>query len=107
MELVKKLKAKRKEPKLRETRFGVISFICALLTLAYFNLVLLNLDSFEGFANLFFQVVPTIGVISTLLSFTRINYKKTFTWWAIALYLFIVVCAFVIAFFSYTIYPKP
>lgn len=107
MELVKRMKAKRKEHKLRETRLGVISFICALLTLAYFNVFLISLNGLEGITGFFFQVIPTIGVLLALFSFTRINYKKTFAWWALGLFLFMVVCIAVIGFFEFVIYPKP
>lgn len=107
MELVKRIKEKRNEPKLRETRLGVLSFVCALLTLTYLNVFLIRLDGIKGISNFFFQVIPTVGVILALASFTRINYKKTFTWWALGLYLFMLVCVLVIGFFEFVIYPKP
>ncbi|APH06526.1 hypothetical protein [Bacillus weihaiensis] len=107
MELVKWLNVKRKEPKYRETRFGIVSFVCAILTLAYFNLFLMTLDGFDVFSNLFLQIIPFVGIISAFLSFTRINYKKTFTWWAIALYLFMLICFIVIFFVEFATYMKP
>ncbi|GAA0504433.1 hypothetical protein GCM10008986_34970 [Salinibacillus aidingensis] len=107
MELVKRLEEKRKKPKLRETRLGIFSFICALLSLAYMNVYLITLGGLDGLSNFFFQFTPTIGVVLALVSFTRFNYKKTFTWWALGLFLFMLVCVFVIGFFEFTIYPKP
>lgn len=107
MELVNRLKQKRKEPKLRETRLGVLSFVCALLTLAYLNIFLIKLGGLEGFSSFFLQIVPSVGVILALASFTRVNYKKTFTWWSLGLYLFMLLCVVVIGFFEFVIYPKP
>ncbi len=107
MELVKKLKENRKVPKLRETRFGIVSFVFALLTLAYLNIFLMTLSGMELFSSFFLQAIPAIGVISGVLSLTRVNYKKTFTWWAFALYLFMVVCILMVGFFEFAIYPKP
>lgn len=107
MELVDRFKNKRKEPKLRETKFGMFSFVCALLTLAYLNIFLMTLDGMLLFSNLFFQAIPAVGVISAFLSFVRVNYKKTFTWWALSLYLFMLICIVVVGFFEFAIYPKP
>lgn len=107
MELVKRLRRKGKEPKLRETRLGLVSFVCALLTLAYFNIFLMTLEGFDIFSNIFLQIIPTVGILSALLSFTRIRYKKTFTWWAIALYLFMLLCFLVIFFIEFATYMKP
>lgn len=107
MELVNRMKQKRKEPKLRETRFGLVAFVCALLTLAYFNIFLMTLEGFNVFSNIFLQIIPTVGILSSLLSFTRISYKKTFTWWAIAIYLFMLLCFLVIFFIEFATYTKP
>ena len=107
MELVKKTKGQKKQPKLRETRWGVLSFVCALLSLAYFNILLMTLDGVVFFSNLFLQAIPAVGILSAFISFTRRSYKKTFTWWALALYLFMIICVFIIGFFEFVIYPKP
>lgn len=107
MELVKRLKDKRRGPKLIETRLGVFSFVITLLTLAYFNIFLIRLDGVTLFSNLFLLVLPVIGVISALLSFTRFNYKKTFAWWALALYMFMLICIVIILFIEFATYTKP
>ncbi|WP_456276388.1 hypothetical protein [Bacillus sp. AK128] len=107
MELVKRLSGKGKEPKLRETRLGIVSFVCALLSLAYLNIFLMTLDGFDVFSNLFLQIIPAVGILSALLSFTRTRYKKNFTWWAIALYLFMFICIIVIFFVEFATYMKP
>ncbi|MFD1848572.1 hypothetical protein [Oceanobacillus bengalensis] len=106
MELVKQMKKKRKN-RYRESKLSIFSFICALLTLAYFNIFLMTLDGIDILTNLFLQILPTIGILTALLSFTRVNHKKTFAYWSLALYLFIVICIVVVGFFELSIYPKP
>ncbi|MFD1019545.1 hypothetical protein [Thalassobacillus hwangdonensis] len=103
MELVKK----NPKLKLRETRFGVVSFLCALLTLAYLNIFLLSLNSFNPFANLFLQIIPTTGIITGFVSFFRVGYRKTFTWWALGLYAFMFICVVFIGFIEFATYTKP
>ncbi len=107
MELVRRLKQKNKIPKMRETRLGVLSFICALLSLAYLNVFLISLNGMAGISELFLKLLPTIGILLALASFTRVTYKKTFTWWTLGLYLFMLICVIVIGFFEFAIYPKP
>ncbi|MBA2176232.1 hypothetical protein H0266_15145 [Halobacillus locisalis] len=103
MELVKK----KPKIKLRETRLGVVSFICALLTLGYLNIFLLSLEGYSPIANLFLQIIPTTGIITGLLSLVRVRYRKTFTWWAFGLYGFMFVCVLVIGFIEFATYTKP
>ncbi|MGP4040153.1 hypothetical protein ACTWP4_09700 [Gracilibacillus sp. D59] len=105
MELVKGVN--RKEPKLRETRLSIFSFICALLTLAYFNIFLMTSNGLPLFSNLFLQIVPGMGVVSALLSFTRLNYKKRFALWALGLFLFMLICVFIVGFIEFATYTKP
>ncbi|MRG87189.1 hypothetical protein [Salinibacillus xinjiangensis] len=107
MELVKRLKEKQENPNQRQTRFGVFSFACALLTLAYFNIFLITLEGIDIFSNLFLQAIPTIGVIAAVVSLFRVSYKRTFTWWALALYGFMIICILVIGFVEFVTYTKP
>ncbi|TGB01101.1 hypothetical protein [Halobacillus salinus] len=103
MELVKK----KKKVKLGETRLGVVSFVCALLTLAYLNIFLLTSGGPDPFSNLFLQVVPTVGVLTGLISLIKVNHRRTFTWWALGLYGFMFVCILVIGFVEFATYTKP
>lgn len=107
MELVNPSKQKRKKTKVRETRLGVFSFICALLTLAYLNISLITRNNLDGASIFFFQIAPAIGIVLAMASLTRRQYKKTFTWWVLGLYLFMLLTFLVIGFFEFTIYPKP
>ncbi|WP_208589619.1 hypothetical protein [Gracilibacillus suaedae] len=105
MELVKRSNSKK--PKLRETRLSIFSFICALLTLAYFNMMLMTSIGLPLFSNVFLLIVPVLGVISGLLSFTRLKYKNTFAWWSLGLFLFIFVSVVVVGFIELATYTKP
>lgn len=102
MELVKK-----KTTKTKETRLGVYSFVCALMSLAYLNIFLIRMDEIGALFHFFFMYLPVIGVGLALFSFIRFRYKKTFTLWALGLYAFIFICIVVIFFFGLVINPKP
>lgn len=107
MGLVKKITGRSKKPKLRETKLGIIAFILALISLAHFNFLLMTHFSPPIGTLLFYPILPMVSVLCALLSFTRVEYKKTYTWLALAIYVFIVICMGVIFFFAFTIYPKP
>ncbi|MCC2250144.1 hypothetical protein JUJ52_09205 [Virgibacillus sp. AGTR] len=100
-------KEKKKRLKLRETKFGIASFICALLTLAYLNIFLLTFGEVAGLTNIFFGVLPFLGTLFGLISLTRMNFKKTFTLLAFSIYVFTAFCIVIVGFFELSIYPKP
>ncbi|WP_371069459.1 hypothetical protein [Sediminibacillus sp. JSM 1682029] len=98
---------RKKARKVAETRLGVASFILALFTLAYFNVFLMTKSSLGAFSNMFLQIIPAIGLLLAFLSFFRVHYKKTFTWWALFVYVFIGISLVTILFVEFIIYPKP
>ncbi|RIW34024.1 hypothetical protein D3H55_10535 [Bacillus salacetis] len=102
MELVKK-----KTVKTKETRLGIASFICALISLAYLNIFLIRMDDIGRLSDIFFMFLPLIGVGLALFSFIRIQHRKTFAWWALGLYGFMLICIVTIFFFGFVINPKP
>ena len=107
MGLVKNLLSKNKKPKLRETRLGIASFVCALVSLAHINFILMTNNSPPIVSKLLFPIFPMTGIFLALLSLTRVQYKKTYTWLAFGIYAFIAICMFAIFIFAYSIYPKP